>query len=119
MRNAIFSVVAVALVFGLAGNVMAADGNLSSGMLADMGLSSVKVMADTEGEKIRGKGFVIAGGFSWANVEVASSANGALAISHTDGALAGQANGSHAAGGYTQGPGLWATAGGFSIGFAK
>ena len=120
MRNVILTVVAVALVIGLAGNVMAADGNLSSGMLADMGLAGVTVMADTEGEKIRGKGFVIAGGFSWASIgDLSKSANGALAVSHTFGARAGQQNGSRAAGGFIDGRSMWATSGGFSAGYAK
>jgi len=58
MYRTLMFALAVVFVVSFAGQTQAADGNLSTDMLAAAGLSSMQVMTDTEGESIRGKGYV-------------------------------------------------------------
>ena len=80
MVRAMMLGLAVALVVGFAGQAQAADGNLSSGMLADMGLSGMAVMSDAQGQEVRGMGYAAAWGSGWARVPGASSDNSYLAV---------------------------------------
>ena len=80
MHRSFLVALAVAMLFGCVGQSMAADGNLSKSMLTDMGLSSVQVMSDVQGEEIRGKGFAAAFGVGFAHVHGAGSINGYLAV---------------------------------------
>jgi hypothetical protein len=48
----------LAVVALFAGQAMAADGNVSSNMLAKMGLSNMQVMSDSQGTAVRGQGYV-------------------------------------------------------------
>ena len=66
MYKSFLVAVATAMLFGCVSRSMAADGNLSKSTLADMGLSSVQVMSDVQGEEIRGKGFAFVRGYSTA-----------------------------------------------------
>jgi hypothetical protein len=76
MVRAIVLGLAVVLVVGFAGQTQAADGNLSSGMLADMGLSDMQVMSDAQGQEIRGMGYAAVWGKSYAYVRGAGARNG-------------------------------------------
>lgn len=107
---------AVVLAFGFAGQAVAADGNVSNGMLADMGLSGIQTMSDTQGDQIRGKGYASVWGGGYAAVHGAASANGYVATSsnHHSSSLAAGANLSVAISRCK-----WAAAGGFSVAYAK
>jgi hypothetical protein len=63
MKNVILALALVAL---FAAPVLAANGNVSSDMLSKMGLSSMQVMSDEQGTSVRGMGYVIAAGVSYA-----------------------------------------------------
>ena len=76
MHRSFLVALAVAMLFGCVGQSMAADGNLNKSMLTDMGLSSVQVMSDVQGEEIRGKGFARAFGIGFASVHGAGTVNG-------------------------------------------
>ena len=112
MVRAIVLGLAVALVVGFAGQTQAADGNLSSGMLADMGLSGMQVMSDVQGQEIRGMGYAAAWGSGYAYVRGAGSQNGYDAYGYNvaiGGNLSGAANSR----------GAWAVAGGLSAAYAR
>ncbi len=63
MRYVIFALALVAL---FAVPAMAYDGNVSKVTLEKMGLSAMKTMTDVEGASVRGRGFALAFGFSYA-----------------------------------------------------
>jgi hypothetical protein len=56
----------LALVALFAVPAMAYDGNVSKAALEKMGLSGMKTMSDADGALIRGSGFAVAFGFSYA-----------------------------------------------------
>lgn len=93
MKNVLLTLAVVAL---FAAPAMAADGNLSHDMLSKMGLSGIQVMSDTQGNAVRGLGFSVAFGASYAKVNHdAASVNGYLAVDKAGrhgGSLAGGAN---------------------------
>lgn len=66
MNRIVLILLACVLAVGLSSQVSAADGNVSDGLLADMGLSGLQPMTDSDGDQIRGKGFVVVKGFSYA-----------------------------------------------------
>jgi len=66
MYRAMMIVCAFALVVSFAGQTQAADGNLSSDMLASMGLSDMQGMSDVQGQEVRGKGYYGVFGASFA-----------------------------------------------------
>lgn len=110
MNKVALILLAAVLAFGFSGQAMAADGNVSDGLLADMGLASMQTMTDAQGDQIRGKGFAAAWGYSSAHVYGAHSTNGYLAVGHH---VAAGANLSIAANKYKI-----AGAGGFSAAFS-
>ena len=65
-----------------AGSAMADQGQVSKDRLADLGLSSIQVMSDVQGEQIRGKGFAAVAGYSYAHTYGAGSADGYIAAGH-------------------------------------
>jgi len=111
MYKSLLVALAVAMLFGCVSQSMAADGNLSDSMLTDMGLSSVQVMSDDQGQEIRGKGFAFAAGASYARVRGAGSVNLYIAKGH------------HGAGGanmsWAQNNHHYAAAGGYSSAYAN
>jgi hypothetical protein len=63
----------LATALGLAAPAFAGDGQISDRSLAKFGLAGMKTISDTEGLKIRGQSFVIAGSFTSVNGHVTSS----------------------------------------------
>jgi hypothetical protein len=90
----------LAVVMMFAGPALAADhGNLSQSQLAKMGLSGMTAMTDTQGTAVRGMGFSLAFGASYAAIQKsdpasAGTVNGYLAVdsSKRGDTLAGGAN---------------------------
>ena len=82
MHRSLLVALAVVMLCGCVGQSMAADGNLSKSTLTDLGLSSVQVMSDVQGEEIRGKGFVAVAGIGYARVFGAGSINGYLGVGY-------------------------------------
>ncbi len=90
----------LAVVMMFAGPALAADhGNLSQSQLAKLGLSGMAVMSDTQGTAVRGMGFSLAFGVSYATISKSDPAsagtlNGYLAVddSKRGDTLAGGAN---------------------------
>lgn len=75
----------VLAVLGLfVGQAMAADGTVSSAALAKMGLSSMQPMNDAQGTSVRGMGFGVILGASYAkvgcNCDKAASVNGYFGV---------------------------------------
>jgi len=67
MIKALCLAIGLTVVLGVTDVTTASDGNLSQSMLEDLGLSSMQIMPDAQGEQIRGKGFTSTFSFSWAN----------------------------------------------------
>jgi len=122
----------LAVVMMFAGPALAADhGNLSQSQLAKMGLSGMNAMSDTQGTAVRGMGFSLAFGASYAHIQKedpasAGSINGYLAVDKSRGStLAGGANLSVAgivnveSGRHTEVNATVVFAGGGSIAFTK
>ena len=60
-------------MLGLAAPAIAGDGQISDRSLTKFGLAGMKTISDTEGLKIRGQSFVIAGSFTSVNGHVTSN----------------------------------------------
>jgi hypothetical protein len=74
----------LAVVMIFAAPALAADrGNLSQDNLAKMGLSGMTVMSDVQGTSVRGMGFALAYGASYAKTHNAGTVNGYLAAGNT------------------------------------
>jgi hypothetical protein len=84
----------LAVVMIFAAPVLADNGNLSQNQLAKLGLSGMSAMSDAQGNAVRGMGFSVAFGASFAKQgNSAGSVNGYLAAdSGNHGSLAGGAN---------------------------
>lgn len=91
----LLSVCCAALMASAASTAAAHDGAIDNNTLAAMGLSGVQIVSDQEASSVRGNGFAIAAGGSFAFVgshhAAAGSANGYLAAGHH---FAGGVNGS-------------------------
>ncbi len=75
MKKLALILLVTVLAFGFSSQAMAADGNVSDGVLADMGLSGLQTMTDAQGDQIRGKGFALVWGFSVSSTNGAGSSN--------------------------------------------
>jgi hypothetical protein len=85
----------LAVVMIFAAPVLADNGNLSQNQLAKLGLSGMSSMSDAQGTAVRGMGFSLAFGASYAKQgNSAGTVNGYLAVdsSKKGGTLAGGAN---------------------------
>ena len=119
----------LAVIMMFAGPALAADhGNLSQSQLAKLGLSGMNAMSDSQGNAVRGMGFSLAYGVSYATVSKSDPAsagtlNGYLAVdsSNYGGTLAGGANISVAGAASGSHPTTWVVVGaaGGSIAFTK
>jgi len=58
----------IALLAAFPALASAEDGRPSQATLRAMGLSGMQIMSDVEAAKIRGEGFAVAGGISWAYI---------------------------------------------------
>lgn len=63
--TALFVFLSVPAFAGEPGNPPAQAGDVSSEMLADMGLAGMEVLSDDQVQMIRGKGFTFAFSWSW------------------------------------------------------
>ena len=75
---------AVALLVALSGSAMADNGAISSAKLDAMGLSGIELMSDADAMQIRGQGFSLAFGISYATI----SGRGGASAGSLDGYLA-------------------------------
>ena len=112
-------VVALAvLVFCFSPALASDNGNVSHDALAKMGLSTMKVVPDSQGTAVRGMGYASVWGSSVAVIGCNVAQNGYCATSKTCNAYAGGANGSSVSVSY----GCFTTSvcsGGFSYACAK
>jgi hypothetical protein len=105
----------LAIVALFAGQAVAADGNVSSDILAKMGLSNMQVMSDAQGTSVRGMGFSAVAGSSTARLFGSSATNSYVAVDTGKKTLAAGASVSGVVVGVNSVVGPWVVAGGGSI----
>jgi hypothetical protein len=69
---------AVALMIALSGSAMADNGAISSAKLNAMGLGGIELMSDADAMQIRGQGFSLAFGISYATISGRGASAGTL-----------------------------------------